>query len=287
MTNNDNKSALTLLCSDKVLFDAEKRVADFVLSHTEEATNMTLSILAKRSGASEATVSRFCKRLGFSNYRSFQFSLARDLVERTEKVPVTDTVSLDDIEQSLQNILATKASELAATINQLDAAVLKSVVDKLCSAEVIEIAAVGNTIPVAMDTAFKFNQLGLRCTTSEIHEKLSAYALTLTPRDVLFVISNSGKSKRLYRIVKATREQGSTVIMLTSNAKSPIGQLADLVLTSISHERLLTTGDFPFSKIPTIAVVEVIYHFLLATLPDARDSISRHEEYMQIDKSVD
>lgn len=137
-----------------------------------------------------------------------------------------------------------------------------------------------------MDAAFKFNQLGLRSVTSEIHEKLSAYALTLTDHDVLLVISNSGKSRRLLRIVEAAQMHGAKVILLTSNPSSPIGVLADFVLISVSHERLLTTGDFPFSKIPTIALVEIIYHFLLATLPDARENVSRHEEYMQTDKSV-
>ena len=75
-------SVVTLLCSGMHFFNAEKRIADCVLNNTAEAAAMTSAELAHCSSTSEATVTRFCKKLGFDNYRAFQLALARDVMER-------------------------------------------------------------------------------------------------------------------------------------------------------------------------------------------------------------
>ena len=183
-------SVVTLLCSGMHFFNAEKRIADCVLEDTAGVAAMTSAELARCSSTSEATVTRFCKKLGFENYRAFQLALARDVMER-QPLEISNEVQLDNIPQSLQNILSNKIDEMSATINGINPENLQRVLKLLQNAQLVQIAAVGNTIPVAMDAAFKFNQLGMRCITSEISEKNSAFALTLTPQDVLLLISTN------------------------------------------------------------------------------------------------
>ncbi len=160
--------------------------------------------LSRAATTSEATVSRFCRKLGFGSFRSFQFSLARMESQRNEGL--TDEVSLDNMEQSLKNILAAKVSELNATIDGIDHDTLAAVVHALKHPGVIEFAAVGNTNAVALDATFKFSQLGLRCMASTISETSIGFALTLRPGDVIVLISNSGKSRRLNRMAKVARD---------------------------------------------------------------------------------
>ena len=198
-------SVVTLLCSGMHFFNAEKRIADCVLEDTAGVAAMTSAELAHCSSTSEATVTRFCKKLGFENYRAFQLALARDVMER-QPLEISNEVQLDNIPQSLQNILSNKIDEMSATINGINPENLQRVLKLLQNAQLVQIAAVGNTIPVAMDAAFKFNQLGMRCITSEISEKNSAFALTLTPQDVLLLISNSGKSRRLNQMAQTALE---------------------------------------------------------------------------------
>lgn len=279
-------SALTMLCSGMQLFRAEKQIADYILAHRAEAAAMTSAELARASLTSEATVSRLCKKLGFQNYRAFQFALVHDMAAEGGSAEFSYDVTLDDIPQSLQNILANKISELTATFHAIDPEDLKKVLSVLRQAAAVEIAAVGNTIPVALDTAFKFNQLGLRCVTSEISEKLSAFALTLTPADALLVISNSGRSNRLYRIAETARRNGTPVILITCDRSSPLAGLADHLLISTNREKLLTSAEFAFSRISAIAIAEILYHFLLLSIPDARENIRRHEALMQHDKTL-
>ena len=218
-------SVVTLLCSGMHFFNAEKRIADCVLEDTAGVAAMTSAELAHCSSTSEATVTRFCKKLGFENYRAFQLALARDVMER-QPLEISNEVQLDNIPQSLQNILSNKIDEMSATINGINPENLQRVLELLQNAQLVQIAAVGNTIPVAMDAAFKFNQLGMRCITSEISEKNSAFALTLTPQDVLLLISNSGKSRQLNQMAQTARDNGVPVVLITCDRSSPLAQLA-------------------------------------------------------------
>ena len=46
------------------LYDAEKKVADYLISHPSEAIEMSVSELASHCDASQATIIRFCKKIG-------------------------------------------------------------------------------------------------------------------------------------------------------------------------------------------------------------------------------
>lgn len=284
--SDSSKSALSLISTHKGYSESEQRIVDYILEHQSEAPRLTAAQLSRAAATSEATVSRFCRKLGFGSFRSFQFSLARDL-ESQRNEGLTDEVSLDNMEQSLKNILAAKVSELNATIDGIDHETLAAVVHALKNAGVIEFAAVGNTNAVALDATFKFSQLGLRCMASTISETAIGFALTLKPGDVIVLISNSGKSRRLNRMAKAARGAGATVVVISGDNKSPLARLADYTFNTVNHEALLTTGDFAFSKISATMIIEVIYNFLLPEIEDAREHISYYEELIQPDKVVE
>ncbi len=180
--SDSSKSALSLISMHRGYSESEQRIVDYILEHQSEAPRLTAAQLSRAAATSEATVSRFCRKLGFGSFRSFQFSLARDL-ESQRNEGLTDEVSLDNMEQSLKNILAAKVSELNATIDGIDHDTLAAVVHAFKNAGVIEFAAVGNTNAVALDATFKFSQLGLRCMASTISETSIGFALTLRPGD--------------------------------------------------------------------------------------------------------
>ena len=48
------------------MFLAERKVADYIAENPNQAVEMNVSELAEKSGASDATVIRLCKRLGYN-----------------------------------------------------------------------------------------------------------------------------------------------------------------------------------------------------------------------------
>ena len=73
-------------------------------------------------------------------------ALARDVMER-QPLEISNEVQLDNIPQSLQNILSNKIDEMSATINGINPENLQRVLELLQNAQLVQIAAVGNTMP--------------------------------------------------------------------------------------------------------------------------------------------
>ncbi|MDY3250349.1 MAG: MurR/RpiR family transcriptional regulator, partial [Candidatus Choladocola sp.] len=50
------------------MFPAERKVAEYILAYPEKVARITITELAELSGASDATVIRLCKRLGYKGF---------------------------------------------------------------------------------------------------------------------------------------------------------------------------------------------------------------------------
>lgn len=163
-------SVVTLLCSGIQLYSAERRIADCILKDVKWASVVTSAQLAHASQSSEATVTRLCHKLGFENYRKFQLALARDVMEQQE-VEVLHSSSPDPLRQTLQSVQSNRQEEIRATIQALNLRQLRKAMSVLRSAEIIEIEATDNSLPVAMDASLKLGGLGKRCMTSAVAAK--------------------------------------------------------------------------------------------------------------------
>ena len=271
---SEARSVLGVICSAyDSFFEAEKKIADYIMEHKEQAVDMTVGELAKASGTSDATVSRFCRRCGFKGFQNLKLTLAREILEEEHQSQ----------EVSLKNILANKIAELTETIKMMDIKNLEVILDKLEHARMVQLAAVGNTIPVALDGAFKLNQLGIPAVAGDIWEAQAAYAFNLGPEDVVLIISNSGSSKRLETLALGAKENGSTLVLITNNRESPLAQICDYKIITATREKLLTE-EFWFSRVTATTVIEIIYLLLMAGKKDAVEHIRRHEKAILSDK---
>lgn len=282
-----NQSVVGAICSSyESYFEAEKKIADCIIEHKEEVIDMTVAELAKASGTSDATVSRFCRRCGFKGFHQLKMSLAREVAEeKNNAVQVSNDILREDISQSLQNILANKVAELTQTLSMIEPGNLEKILRLIEGARTVQVAAVGNTTPVALDFAFKLNQLGIAAVSGTIWESQVAYTFNLAKEDVIVIISNSGTSRRLVTLARGARENGCKVIAITNNPDSPVAKLSDYCIVTATREKLLL-GEFCFSRVSATVVVETLYLFLAVSKPDSQDSIRRHEISIAEDKEV-
>ena len=279
------KSVIGVICSSyDSFFDSEKKIANCIMERKREVVDMTVAELAQASGASDASVSRFCRRCGFKGFHQLKMTLARELSEESQ-ASVGNDISRRDIGQSLQNILANKTEEILQTVAMMDPENLDRILDIIQKARMVQLVAVGNTIPVALDAAFKFNQLGIPAATGTILETQTAYAFNLGKKDVIIAISNSGVSRRLIRILEGASGNGVTVISITNNPESPVAKLSDYHITTATREKLLRE-DFLFSRVPATMVIEILYLLLSVSMRGAEENVRRHETAIMEDKQL-
>ena len=265
------------------LFDAEKKIAKFILNNPKKVVDMTVSELAEISDVSIASVSRFCRKVGLKGFAQLKISLAQELVDTHKSGEVSNDISVDNIPQSLQNILANKITELKQTVNLINTDEFREILEGIRDSSRVQVIAVGNTIPVAIDAAFKFNELGIPTTAGTIWETQLSYSFTLGKGDVLIAISNSGESDKVLEAVKIANNNKAMPIGITNSPHSAIGEEVQYHITTATREKLFL-DEFCFSRVSASTVIEIIFLFLTEMIENSHKSMIKSEEMFAVDK---
>ena len=279
------KSVLDTICASlDTFFESERKIGTYIIQHTAKVVDMTVGELAQACGVSDASVSRFCKKIDRKGFHHLKITLAKEISERgKEEEEVSNHISVNDIGQSLKNILANKVTEITQTVSMMDTKQLHEILDKLNTAKTVQFFAVGNTIPVAIDGAFKLNQIGIPAVSGTIWETQIGYTYNMTADDVVIAISNSGESTAVLRALEAARSAGATTISITNSEKSSAAQLSDYHITTATREKLFLDG-YCFSRVSATTVIEILYLFLTSMRKDAYKSVVRHEQAIAFTK---
>lgn len=279
------KSVLDIICASlDSFFESERKIGTYIIQHTAEVVDMTVGELAQACGVSDASVSRFCKKINMKGFHHLKITLAKEISEKgIEEEEVSNHISVNDIEQSLKNILANKVTEITQTVSMMDAKQLSEILNKLNMARTVQFFAVGNTIPVAIDGDFKLNQIGIPAVSGTIWETQIGYTYNMTAEDVVIAISNSGESTAVLRALEAAKSAGATTLSITNSEKSSAAQLSDYHITTATREKLFLDG-YCFSRVSATTVIEILYLFLTSMRKDAYKSIVRHEQAIAFTK---
>ena len=278
------KSVINQICASMdTFFETEKKIGNFIIHHPKEIVDMTVGELAKECQVSEASVSRFCKKIDMNGFHNLKISIAKEMVSQSEDDELSNHISVDDLEQSLKNILANKVAELTQTVSMMNSENLQDILKRINNAQNVLFAAVGNTVPVAMDGAYKLNQIGISAVSTPVWETQLAYSYTLSPDDVVIAISNSGESTGVINILEAAKQKKATTISITNSEKSTIAKISDYHITTATREKLFL-DEYRFSRVSATMVIEVLYLFLTSMRKEAYDSIIQHESSIAFTK---
>lgn len=280
-----NKSVIDIIFAEyNNFFDAEKKIADYIVNNREKLIDMTISELAESAGASEATVTRFCKKCNLKGFHHLKITLAKEVVDlKKDEISISGNVSEDNISLSLNNILLNKIEELKQTVSMIDEGDFKEILNIIKKGRSVQFAAVGNTIPVALDGCYKFNQIGITAIANTIWETQISYTYNLSNEDVVIIISNSGASRRLIDVAKAAMEQGATTIAITNSDNSVLAKICNHHIKTATREKLFLE-EYYFSRISAMTVIEILYLFLTVGKEDVYKNLSRHEQSIADDK---
>lgn len=217
------------------LYTAEQRVAEAILADPEAVLTSSVTELASRAGASEATVVRFCRSLGYKGYQDFKISLARDLVSPVKSLH-EELEEGDEPSEVAKKVFRTHIQALEETLAVTDEEVFSRAVELLAGARHIFFIGVGTSAPNVLDAHNKFFRLGFD-TSSQTDSHLQVMqAALLGPADVVVAVSHSGQTRDPIETVRVAKSKGARAIAITNAALSPLAKLCDLTLVTASRE---------------------------------------------------
>ena len=212
---------------------SEKKVADWLFSHSGEILPYSITDLASKCDSSEATIVRFSKRLGYSGYQELKLFLAQ---EYEKKVIVPNITGADDCFSIFEKVCNDAYMSLERTKKTLSAESMTRAAKLISEARRVVVIGLGTSAQVAEDASNKFLRAG--CNSSAYADThMQAIAVSqLKAGDVVIGISQSGSSKDIVEAMKTARSHGATTISITSKERSPIARQSDVLLLTDTEE---------------------------------------------------
>jgi len=143
---------------------AEKIVARFFQENREEVLIASASSLAKQAGASDATVVRTAKALGFSGLEDLRRTLAseiRDSASPASRMARTIEATGDDLNSALQVTLDINQNSLKSLRKKILPEVFENTVESIIAARRVFIFGIGPSSAMAEYFSIELNRVGL------------------------------------------------------------------------------------------------------------------------------
>lgn len=262
------------------LSEKEKKIADYILDNPENIIHSTINEVAEDLNVADATVFRFCKRLGFKGYQAMKIALASEIITPIQQIH--EEITEEDDEKTIsEKAFQSNIRTLENTLNILDQTSIKKAIDLLIQADRVEFYGTGGSSVIAMDGFHKFVRTGIKAFAFiDSHFQLMS-ASQLTDKDVAVVISHSGTNKDTISILKTAKKNGAKTIGITSYPKSPIAQIADVALYTSSEETEFRSEALS-SRIAQLSLIDALYVNVMVankeashqSLEKVRDAIS-------------
>ncbi len=216
----------------------QRRIAQYITEHYDEAAFMTAARLGDEVGVSESTVVRFATQLGFDGYPGLQKAV-QELIRRkltiVQRLDVTRARMTDD--QVLHQVATSDIHNIRRTLEELDNQVFYQAVDRIVDARQVYVFGAGSCKALASFLTHYLQMLVggqvhliSAASQSEIFEEI----LGVDSRDVLIGISFPRYSSKAAKTLHYARSKGAGVVAITDSPQSPIAPYADALLTARS-----------------------------------------------------
>jgi RpiR family carbohydrate utilization transcriptional regulator len=259
------------------LSEKEKKVADYILQNPDKIIHNTINEVAEDLQVADATVFRFCKRIGFKGYQAMKIALASEIIEPIQQIH--EEISENDNEKTVADkIFHSNIRTLENTLQILDETSIQKAVGLLIKAKRVEFYGTGGSNVVAMDAFHKFVRTGIKAFAFiDTHFQLMS-ASQLGENDVAVVISHSGTNKDTLNVLKTAKKNGAKTIGITSYPKSPICQYSDVALFTSSEETEYRSEALS-SRIAQLSIIDALYvNIMILNKEKAKHSLGKVRE---------
>ncbi|QOR71215.1 MurR/RpiR family transcriptional regulator [Ruania alkalisoli] len=233
-------------------------LAALLLENPELPINLSSSGLAARAGVSPPTLSRFCKVLGYGGYLQLRVGAAADVGRSVAQDGLAGEPGamvhpeMDD-QELLKTFLSTHVQALQASADLTDLRQVREAAQLIAESSRVDVYGVGGSGSVASGLVERLFQVGINARSwSDLHMGAMS-AACLSSSSVAVGVSNSGVTTETITMLTVARDAGAATIAITSDDRSPLADLADLLIRTAPPDDYRDLGQLTASHTQVFA----------------------------------
>jgi DNA-binding MurR/RpiR family transcriptional regulator len=228
------------------LSKTELIVHDYVLQNAEQVIYSTVAQLSSLIGVGEATIVRYCKKIGYSSFVQMKMEFFKIISEYQDSAAMPYIERIEDT--FIKTISATKA-----LINETDIELAK---DLILGNKRLLITGQGSSNITAQDAFARFTRIGIDASLVIDNHLLYMYTSILDENTVVICYSFTGETKEVIKVAKMAKQNGCKIIGITNYETSEIARLSDVCLYTSGHDNV--QSGFFGSKVSQLFITDVL-----------------------------
>lgn len=238
----------SVLVKEHVLFSkTEKTIHKYILENPEQVIYDTLSSITMKLHVGEASVVRYFKKLGYSNFIAFKMDIYKALqeIDTRSGIPFIDNV----LENMIDVIKKTKES--------IDMKAVESATELILNAKQVIIAGMGTSHTTALDMFSKILRVGVNAMVVNDSHFSYMHTAILDERACAVIYSFSGETEEMVKFARLCKEKNVKIIVISNYSNSTLYSMADVFLKTNGFENEISGGFF-CSKVSQVFVTDIL-----------------------------
>ena len=220
------------------LTQSQKRIAEYIIEHSQEVAFSTVDQMAERLDVNPSTIVRFAYRLGLNGFTDLQERMQELVRGQLSRIgdPISESQAAGRLEgTSFGASLSHDWQNLHHTIAGLDDATFDHAINALARARRVYVVPESSSFSVAHYFARVLDRLRSNISLLASNDMLALPRLVeIKPEDCLLAFTFPPYAKATYQVAMWAKENKAKVIAVTNSPISAVGQIGDIVLLADS-----------------------------------------------------
>ena len=213
------------------LSDAERKLADLVLTRQREVLGYSATELAAMAGTSKSTAARFFRSLGYADYNEFRQAVRDVQVQQSPLARMETMRKKDSVAQQFQAHLRNDALRLTDWADVLPDGQLEAAIGMLSKARKVWVVGYRHSYVTAFYAQALLAQVRSDVLTlNDVAGREADLLACANERDVVLAVDFRRRSRRLPGTLAAARQAGAQVLVLTDAPVSALAMQSSVVL---------------------------------------------------------
>ncbi|HHX11328.1 MAG TPA: MurR/RpiR family transcriptional regulator [Clostridiales bacterium] len=236
----------------------ENEIAQYIMNNADEVVTSTITTIAKNTNTSEASVNRFCKKIGFKGFNSFKVALAQETfynnMNRSDK-PSEDESFISSVSRDYRHLLR-------STSAMLDEEDLLKAADAIKKASIVYIISYSSNAFIAKEAEYKLTMVGIKAKAIINITDMHICVANVRPTDLIIYIVNTIIMRDIFLSLNTGHDRNATIISITSYDSPKLDNLVDYKF--VTSDKIIAKNSQSISNsLVFLYVLDVIYSYLL------------------------